>query len=92
MSIQNKRLPNVRKKGISSNQRTTQQRLKKLEKTVEELTLERDLYRKEWLRSLEEIVPYKMTDEEAQSILNENISLESVLKEIEPMLRKSKSA
>lgn len=67
---------------------STAQKLKQIEKKLREVTHERDLYRREWHKIMEDIIPVKMTKEEAEAIMKEGISLESVIREIEPMLKK----
>ncbi|MFT3878232.1 MAG: hypothetical protein QM703_01065 [Gemmatales bacterium] len=70
----------------------TLREVQQLKKTVRELTRERDLYRKEWQKAMEDVVPLKMTRAEADAIVAENISLDSVIQEIEEKMRKNKSA
>lgn len=41
---------------------------------------------------MEDVVPLKMTKAEADAIRKDNISLDGVLKEIEPRLRKKRTA
>lgn len=71
---------------------TTLREVQQLKKTVRELTRERDLYRKEWQKAMEDVVPLKMTRAEADAIIRENITLDSVIQEIEEKMRKNKSA
>jgi flagellar biosynthesis chaperone FliJ len=64
------------------------QKLKQVEKKLREVTHERDLYRKEWHKIMEDIVPYKITKEEIDAINKEGITLESMIAEIKPLLKK----
>jgi flagellar biosynthesis GTPase FlhF len=85
------------KKTQATKSKTTQpathvRELTKLRKTVRELTRERDLYRREWQKAMEEVVPLVMTKAEADLIRRDKVTLDGVLKEIEPMLRKNKTA
>lgn len=70
----------------------TLREVQKLKKSVRELTRERDLYRREWQKAMEDVVPLKMTRVEADAIIKENITLDSVIQEIEEKMRKNKSA
>lgn len=70
----------------------TLREVQKLKKSVRELTRERDLYRREWQKAMEDVVPLKMTRAEADAIIKENITLDSVIQEIEEKMRKNKSA
>lgn len=70
----------------------TRREVQQLRKSVRELTRERDLYRREWQKAMEDVVPLKMTKAEADAIRKDNISLDGVLKEIEPRLRKKRTA
>jgi uncharacterized coiled-coil DUF342 family protein len=71
---------------------TSRQEVASLKKTVRELTRERDLYRNEWQKAMEEVVPFVMTQAEADAIRKDNITLDGMLKEIEPRLRKYRSS
>ena len=79
------------KKQKKASQITTRE-VERLRKTIRELTRERDLYRKEWQKAMEDVVPFKITPEEADAIRRDQVTLDGVLAEIAPRLRKKRTA